>query len=236
MKRSSLILAAIACVLVSSCGTARKAQSNQQSDNAVYQQQYQSQREPDEAGFVEIRKSPVEELSYATGTDEIRAYGQAESSNEQLALNAARAQATAALREKIEVYVRSGLDQFMQQTHSGDEFVLDESTRNQIITAAKGVVNGCTILDARKMFNQNTGRYKYEVCVTYNRAGVIGAMQRQSEYILKNEKRFEQDMKSAWDALDAHNSRVTLGEQQQMRQNEMEQSNLDRESRRTNNQ
>lgn len=236
MKRNNLLLAFVACVLICSCGTAQKAKKEQHSNSVGYQQQYQSQQGPDEAGFVEIKKSPIEELSYAIGTDEIRAYGQAESSNEQLALNAARAQATAALREKIEVYVRSGLDQFIQQTNSGDEFILDESTRNQIITAAKGIVNGCTILDARKMFNPNTGRYKYEVCVTYNRAGVINAMQRQSEYILKNEKRFEQDMKSAWDALDAHNNRMSLEEQQQLRHNEMEQSNLDRESKRANNQ
>lgn len=232
MKRNNIFLAFFACVMISSCGTAQKLQSN----SVGYQQQYQSQQGPDEAGFVEIKKSPIEELSHATGTDEIRAYGQAESTNEQLALNAARAQATAALREKIEVYVRSGLDQFMQQTNSGDEFILDESTRNQIITAAKGVVNGCSILDTRKMFNPITKRYKYEVCVTYNRVGVINAMQRQSEYILKNEKRFEQDMKTAWDALDAHNNRISLEEQQQLRQNEMEQSNLDRESKRANNQ
>lgn len=72
--------------------------SNQQQPQ--YQQQYQSQLGPDADGFVEIKKSPIEELSMAIGTGEIRAYGSAESANEQMALNAARAQATAALQEK----------------------------------------------------------------------------------------------------------------------------------------
>ena len=57
-------------------------------------------------------------------------------------------------------------------------------------------------------------------------------MQQQSERIRANEKKFEQDMQHAWDALDAQNNRVSLGEQQQMRQNEMQQNNLDRQNQR----
>lgn len=198
----------------------------------VYQQQYQSQAGPDAAGFVEVKKSPIEELSMATGTNEIRAYGSADSGNEQLALNAARAQAVAALQEKIEVYVRTGLDRYAQETGVNGEYALDEMTRNQVVTAAKGIVNGASVLDTRKMYNPNTKRYKYEVCVTYDRAGVLQVMQQQSERIRKNEKQFESDMQSAWDALDAQNNRVSLGEQQQSRQNAMEQDNLDRQHNR----
>lgn len=198
----------------------------------VYQQQYQSQQGPDVAGFVEIAKSPIEELSLATGTNEIRSFGQAESGNVQMALNAARAQAIAALKEKIEVYVRAGLNQYAQEAGVNGEYGLDESTRNQIIVAAKGIVNGASVLDTRKLYNPNTKRYKYEVCVTYNRAGIISVMQQQSERIRANEKKFEQDMQQAWDTLDAENNRISLGEQQQIRQNEMKQNNLDRENQR----
>jgi len=123
-KQTKLLLASMAFVLVS-CGSAKKAQQQrypdyggyqpqsgyyQQAQQGIYQgqapqyqQQYQSQAGADAAGFVEVRKSPIEELSLALGTNEIRAYGQAESGNEQMALNAARAQAIAALQEKIEV-------------------------------------------------------------------------------------------------------------------------------------
>ena len=197
-----------------------------------YQQQYQSQPGYDASGFTEIRKSPIEELSYALGTNEIRAFGQAESGNEQMALNAARAQAIAALQEKIEEYVRSGLDQYSQDIGTNSEYALDEYKRNQVITATKGVVNGATVLDTRKLYNPNTKRYKYEVCVSYNRAGVLSVMQQQSDRIRANEKKFEQDMQHAWDALDAQNNRSTLGEQQQQRQNEMQQNNMDRQNQR----
>lgn len=192
----------------------------------------QHQQGPDAAGFVEIQRSPIEELSLALGTNEIRAFGSAESGNAQMAFNAARAQATAALKEKMEVYVRAGLDQYIQETGVNSEYSLDESTRNQVITAVKGIINGASVLDSRKMYNPKTRRYKYEVCMKYDRAGILSVMQQQSERIRNNEKQFEADMKEAWDALDAENNRMTLEEQQQMRNNEMQQQNLDRENNR----
>lgn len=197
-----------------------------------YQQQYQNQQGPDAAGFIEIQKSPIEELSLAVGTNEIRAFGSAESGNAQMAFNAARAQATAALKEKMEVYVRAGLDQYIQETGVNSEYSLDESTRNQVMTAVKGIINGASVLDSRKLYNPKTKRYKYEVCMKYDRAGILSVMQQQSERIRNNEKQFEADMKEAWDALDAENNRVSLGEQQQIRHNEMQQKNLDRENQR----
>lgn len=244
MKTNRFAFFMLSTVAIASCGSAKKAQETQQQypnyggyqpqpsyyqqaqqgiqqgQAPQYQQQYQSQQGPDVAGFVEIKKSPIEELSLATGTNEIRAYGQAESASEQLALNAARAQAAAALQEKIEVYVRAGLDQYTQQTGTNGEYSLDETIRNQVITAAKGVVNGCTVLDSRKLYNPNTKRYKYEVCVTYSRAGILNAMQQQSERIHNNEKQFEKDMTHAWDALDVQNNRMTPGEQ--LQQSEMQ--------------
>ncbi|MCQ2119165.1 MAG: hypothetical protein MJY84_04505 [Bacteroidales bacterium] len=257
MRIAKIIVIAMSSVITVSCGTTKKAQQAQlqqypnyggyqpmpgyyqQGQQGVYQgqapqcqQQYQSQSGYDNSGYVEVKKSPIEELSLALGTNEIRAFGQAESRNEQMALNAARAQAVAALQEKIEVYVRAGLDQYAQETGVNSEYALDESTRNQVMTAAKGVVNGASVLDTRKLYNPNTKRYKYEVCVTYNKAGVIGVMQQQSDRIRANEKKFEEDMQNAWDALDALNNRMSLGEQQQQRQNEMEQNNLDRQHQR----
>jgi hypothetical protein len=225
-----LTLLVLSTSIVVSCATSKKVQQvnsnypnyggyqpshNQQVNKGVYQdgqnhgqytQQYQSQQGPDAAGFEEIKRSPIETLSLQTGTNEIRAFGSAESGNEQMALNAARAQATAALQEKIEIYVRSGLDSYTQEVGVNSEYSLDEQTRNQVITAAKGIVNGATVLDTRKLYNPNTKRYKYEVCVKYDKAGVLGAMQQQSERIRSNEKKFEQDMQKAWDELDAQKS------------------------------
>lgn len=244
MKQIRLISLAAVAILCASCGASRQAQQQQaqqypnsggyqpQPQQGYYQQQYQSQQEPDASGYVEIKKSPIEELSMVCGTGEIRSYGSAESEKEQMALNAARAQATAALQEKIEVYVRAGLDNYAQETGVNGQYALDESTRNQVMTAVKGIVKGASVVDSRKMYNPTTKRYKYEVCMKYDRAGVLEVMQQQSKRILANEKKFEQDMQAAWDALDAENQRVSLGEQQHQRQNQMEQNNMDRQHQR----
>jgi hypothetical protein len=153
-------------------------------------------------GSSKITRSPIEELSLAVGTNEIRAYGSAESPSEQLAYNAARAQATAALQEKIETYVIYGLDNY----ESNGKVALEEPERNQVITATKGVINGVSVLDTRKLYNPNTKMYKYEVCVTYDREGILSAMQAQSDIIIANEEQFEQSMQQAWDELDAKNN------------------------------
>ena len=253
MKKQTILILSIISFTFMSCGSVKKVQQQypdyggyipqpgyyQQAQQGIYQgqapqykQQYQSQDALDASGFVEIRKSPIEELSLALGTNEIRAYGQAESGNEQMALNAARAQAIAALQEKIEVYVRAGLDQYMEEVGANSEFALDEYTRNQVMTAAKGVVNGASVLDTRKLYNPNTKRYKYEVCVVYNRSGVLSVMQEQSSRIRANEKKFEQDMQQACDALDAHNNRMSFDEQRQYRQNDLQQQNMDRQNQR----
>lgn len=217
--------------IVTGCKSSKDSQSSIKQPSSYYQQ-HPNHQEPDTDGFIEIKKSPIEELSLEIGTNEIRAFGSAESGNAQLALNAARAQATAALKEKIEVYVKAGLDQYTQEIGVNSEYALDESTRNQVITAVKGIINGASVLNSRKMYNPKNKRYKYEVCMKYDRAGILSVMQQQSERIRNNEKQFEADMKEAWDALDAENNRVSLGEQQRMRNNEMQQQNLDRENNR----
>jgi len=194
MDMKNLFFGILSVCFLCACGSTQKA---------VYQQQYQSTTKADPSGYEEVSKSPILELSMATGTDEIRAYGSAESGDEQLALNAARAQAIAALQEKIEVYVRAGLDRYVQETGVDSEHSLDQTTRNQVQTAVKGIVSGAKVLESRKLYNRNTGRYKYEVCVTYDRAGILNVMQKQSDRILRNEKQFEKDMTEAWDALDA---------------------------------
>jgi len=185
--------------------------------------------------YEEIQLSPIEELAYEEGTGEIRGFGQATSANAQLALNAAKAQATADLQVKIEQYVRYGLNQYMDETTVGDRSSLDEKTRNDVVTAAKGVIEGATVLKSRKLYSKSKRKYMYEVCMKYDRAGIISAMEAQSERILKNRERFEKDMQEAWDELDARNGRKTSAEkraEQEARVNEMQQGNLDRENKR----
>lgn len=186
--------------------------------------------------YEEIEMSRVEQLAYEAGSGEIRGYGQATSASAQLALNAAKAQATADLQTKIEQYVRYGLNQYQDETSVNDQSSLDEKTRADVVIAAKSVVEGVTVLDTRKLYSKSKRKYMYEVCVKYDKAGILNAMEAQSERILKNRERFEQDMQDAWDELDERNGRKTVREKRAEREervNAIQQNNLDRDNQRT---
>ncbi len=157
-------------------------------------------------GYTKITRSPIEELSVAVGTNEIRAYGSAESLSEQLAYNAARAYAIAALQERIQVYVRAGLDGYGQNTSVNKEYSLDQSTRNQVQAAVQGIIAGSRIVDSRTLYDPKTEMITCEVCVAYDRADILNAMKAQSDIIIANEEQFEQSMQQAWDELDAKNN------------------------------
>lgn len=185
--------------------------------------------------YEEVMASPIEELAYEVGTGEIRGYGQATSASAQLALNAAKAQATADLQQKIEQYVRYGLNQYLDETRVGEQSSLDEKTRNDVVTAAKGILEGVSVLKTRKLYSKSSRKYMYEVCVKYDRAGILNAMEAQSNRILKNRERFEMDMQDAWDELDERNGRKTVREKRAERMeriNDIQQNNLDRENQR----
>lgn len=230
------------CLLIAiSCGSAKKAVEAENEYQAYEMNQPvpppltadNNYQEEDDGEFVEVVLSPIEELSLATNTNEIRAFGQAESMNEQLALNAARAQAIAALQEKIEVYVQAGLDRYVQETNNNGVYSIDESVKSQVVTAAKGTVSGATVLDSRKLYNPKTKRYKYEVCVKYDREGIITTMQKQNDKIAANEKKFEADMIQAWNYLDEQNNRqksrkksIKQGDDVQINYSKQEQINL----------
>lgn len=190
------------------------------------------ENEDDDDDYKVVKQSPIELKSMEQNTGQIRSYGTAESPNEQLAFNAARAQAIAALQEKVEVYVRYGLIQFMDQTQVNEATSFDAKTTNDIVTAAKGILNGAVVIDSRKLYNGKKKMYKYEVCLAYDKAGILSAMEAQNERILNNREKFEKNMQFAWDELDANNGKLPLREEQANRQNEREQQNLDRQNER----
>ncbi len=186
-------------------------------------------------GFKEDKESPIEKLAYEEGTGEIRGYGQSISARAQLALSAAKSQATADLQQKVEQYVRYGLNQYFDETGVNDASNLDEKTRNDVVVAAKGVIEGAVVLKTRRLYNKTTRKYMYEVCMKYDKAGILSAMEAQSARILQNRAKFEQDMQDAWDELDERNSRMTVAEKRAAREeriNAIQQDNLDRQNQR----
>ena len=170
---------------------------------------YIQEIEPEDDGYQVIEMSPIEKLALEVGTNEIRAFGIGESVKEQLARNVATAHASAALQRKIELYVRYGLDQYNSSVETNCQYGLDERTREQVVSACKGIIEGIVIVDTRKLYNKSTRKYKYEVCVKYDKSTVLSIISEQEARIRANEKQFEHDMREAWDELDAyHNSKV----------------------------
>ena len=198
-----LVALATACV---SCGSMRKSQESKQKP-----QQEFALANPQE--FKKVEVSRIRALSVETGTGEIRAYGQALSPNEQMAISMARSQAVAALQSKIETYVRAAWDQYTEVTGVNNQYGMDENARAQVITAVKGIVAGADDVDFDVFYNSTDRVYKCEYCVKYNKAGVMSVMSEHSKRIKDNEKQFEEDVQHAWDYLDQKNNKEVLGEE-----------------------
>lgn len=260
MKSKLFIFMLIACAL-GTVSCASKKVANQQPPYPNYagqpqqpyygqpQQPYYGQPQPyygqpqppqpkqTENSFTVIEESPIMLLSMDAPQGEIRAYGEGESPDSQLALNIAKSQAVATLQSQIETFVKYAINRYNDQTTINGATSLDQKTREDLITLSKGTVQGAVILDSRKLYNAKIGIYKYEVCVKYDKAGVIGVLEEQSQRILKNREKFVEDLQDAWDEYDRSNGRKNqseLDKEETLRikasQNEMEQQNLDRQN------
>lgn len=167
-------------------------------------QQYINEYGPQDDGYSLENISPVMEYSLETGTDEIRAYGIGESKNQMFALNKAKAAASASIRQKIELYIRYGIDQYNDELETYDGSTISNKSREQIVTACKGITEGISVVKVAKYYNRYKNMYRFEVCVKYDKENVIDMMKKQDCTILKKEKEFERDMMDAWDELDKY--------------------------------
>lgn len=150
--------------------------------------------------------SPIMQLSLETGTGEIRAYGISESRNEMFAYNKAVTHATANLRKKMELYIRYGIDMYNDELETDDGSSISNKTREQVVNACKGIVEGINIIKCQKYYNRYKQMYRYEVCVKYDKENIISNIKSQDRQLLKKEKEFERDMMDAWDELDKYQS------------------------------
>lgn len=167
-------------------------------------QQYIDEYGPADDGYSMENISPIMEYSLETGTGEIRAYGIAESKNQMFALNKAKAVASASIRQKIELYIRYGIDMYNDELTTDDGDAISNKSREQIVTACKGITEGISVVKVAKYYNRYKNMYRFEVCVKYDKENVIENMKKQDRAILKKEKEFERDMMEAWDDLDKY--------------------------------
>ena len=169
-------------------------------------QKYIEEYGPQSDGYSVEDISPIMQLSLETGTGEIRAYGISESRNEMFAYNKAVTHATANLRKKMELYIRYGIDMYNDELETDDGSSISNKTREQVVNACKGIVEGINIIKCQKYYNRYKQMYRYEVCVKYDKENIISNIKSQDKQLLKKEKEFERDMMDAWDELDKYQS------------------------------
>lgn len=244
MKKIICYSMLLACVLgTASCASKKAAQQPPMYPNYAGQpyygpqpqqpyypqpQQAPQQKGPDAAGFAVQEQSPVEEFALNAPSGELRGYGQGVAPTEQLARDNARKMAVSDLQMQIETFIKYASDLYNDMTTTNGGTQLDSKTRQSVIQLARAAVEGAVPAKTQKAYNNKTGLYKYEMCVKYDRAGVIGALEEQSQRILKNREKFLEDMQEAWDEFDRTNGRETKAEYE----SRMEQQNLDRQNAR----
>lgn len=169
-------------------------------------QKYIEEYGPQSDGYSVEDISPIMQMSLETGTGEIRAYGISESRNEMFAYNKAVTHATANLRKKMELYIRYGIDMYNDELETDDGSSISNKTREQVVNACKGIVEGINVIKCQKYYNRYKQMYRYEVCVKYDKENIISNIKSQDRQLLKKEKEFERDMMDAWDELDKYQS------------------------------
>ena len=179
-------------------------------------QKYIEEYGPKSDGYSVEDISPIMQLSLETGTGEIRAYGISESRNEMFAYNKAVTHATANLRKKMELYIRYGIDMYNDELETDDGSSISNKTREQVVNACKGIVEGINVIKCQKYYNRYKQMYRYEVCVKYDKENIISNIKSQDKQLLKKEKEFERDMMDAWDELDKYQSDKKKSENAEM--------------------
>lgn len=179
-------------------------------------QKYIDEYGPQSDGYSVEDISPIMQLSLETGTGEIRAYGISESRNEMFALNKAVTHATANLRKKMELYIRYGIDMYNDELETDDGSSISNKTREQVVNACKGIVEGINVIKCQKYYNRYKQMYRYEVCVKYDKENIISNIKSQDRQLLKKEKEFERDMMDVWDELDKYQSDKKKSENAEM--------------------
>lgn len=179
-------------------------------------QKYIEEYGPQSDGYSVEDISPIMQMSLETGTGEIRAYGISESRNEMFAYNKAVTHATANLRKKMELYIRYGIDMYNDELETDDGSSISNKTREQVVNACKGIVEGINVIKCQKYYNRYKQMYRYEVCVKYDKENIISNIKSQDKQLLKKEKEFERDMMDAWDELDKYQSDKKKSENAEM--------------------
>lgn len=174
----------------------------------------------------EIQKSRIELLQFAN-PEKLRAMGVDESREKQSAINIAEEQARAQMQRQIEAFTKDALERYRKETAMDDAEKYQANDEQLSQTVAKGILTGCKVVDYATYYNQATKKYKVEVLVEYDKAGVMGLIESQEAQIMANRAKFEAHMQDVFDEYEIEKTGSTAAQKKQMAEDAMNNKRLD---------
>ncbi len=195
-----------------------------------YYPQQQMMQSPD--GYSqEVQKSRIELLQFAA-PDKLRAKGEGESREKQSALNMAEAQARAQMQRQIETFTKDALERYRKETAMNDAEKYQANDEQLSQTVSKGILTGCRVVDYATYYNQTTRKYKVELLVEYDKAGVMGLVESQEAQIMENRAKFEKHMQDVFDEYEMDKNGTTTAMRKQAAIDAQNEAKLDRQEQR----
>lgn len=231
MKTLRLYVVAVIAVVFAVSSFAQSAHEQQEMMMKMMEMMQKMQGSQD--GYsAEIQKSRIEQREFED-LNKLRAIGIGESRDEALAKDIAEQNARAAMQRNIEAFTKDALDRYRKQVTMDDAESYEARDENLSTTVAKGILTGCRKIDTAKYYNKDTKKYKFEVLVEYDKAGVIGIIASQDAKIEADRDRFAAKMQEVFDEYDLEKTGETAAMRKAKAANAMEQDNLDRETERS---
>ncbi len=133
-------------------------------------------------------------------------------------------------KEEWEEYIKNNYDK-LKISEKLEKFMANDEQLSK--TVAKGILTGCKVIDQAKYYNKNKKKYKYEVLVEYDKAGVMSLLEQQDAEIMKNKAMFEKQMQEVFDEYDMEKKNAATGMRKQKAQDAIDNANKDAEHKRT---
>lgn len=180
---------------------------------------------------VVVQQSRLEKRVFES-PEKLRTIGEDASREAQSARNVAELQARAQMQRNIEGFVKDALERYRKETQL-DDAKKDQANDEQLSQGvAKGILNGCRVIDYELFYNASTKKYTAQVLVEYDKAGVMGLLESQEAAIMRNRAIFEKHMQDVFDEYEYEKTGSTYTMRKKAAENAMEQDNLDRQAKR----
>ena len=189
------------------------------------QQQYIQQGYPQQVE-VELLQSRLERRMFED-TEKLRAIGEDESREKQSARNMAEVAARAQMQRQIETFVKDGMERYRKETQMNDAEKYQANDEQLAQSVSKGILSGCRVIDFAIYYNQATKKYRCEVLVEYDKAGVMTLIESQEAAIMANRDKFEAHMQNVFDEYELEKTGTTTAMRKQMAQDAVDNARLD---------